>query len=204
MPNDAGLRNPDSRLKTGGIGRKGFREIDAATANGFRRRGATIMAIFGMVWAMTGTVGTPLIAIRAFVIVLAVMATWGIVRFALRHEPPGAGRIRKVPPDWERRFNRVGLWQGITIVLSVVFLGLAHLGALIPAAICLVVGIHFLPLRRIFDQPQYLVTSVVLITIAVIGAATWLAFGSSLTDGVVGYGAAFTLWAVALNVTRAN
>ncbi|WP_244501049.1 hypothetical protein [Streptomyces sp. TP-A0874] len=68
---------------------------------------------------------------------------------------------------------------------------------------CLVVGLHFLPLARSFAQPQYWWTGGSLMTLALVGALA-LADGSDPANvrTLVGFGAAAVLWSTALHVAR--
>ncbi len=70
-------------------------------------------------------------------------------------------------------------------------------GQAVPAAVCLVVGTHFVPLARTFDQPQYRVTGYLLLLVSVVGllATVWGASRRAITTG-----AAIALLATALHV----
>src|SRR5699024_12520005 len=76
---------------------------------------------------------------------------------------------------------------------------------LLPPVVCLIVGLHFLPLARLYDQPQYRWTAGLLILAAVIGlgAVLWGAEAETVLGGV-GFAAAMTLWASAVHVAIRN
>ena len=74
---------------------------------------------------------------------------------------------------------------------------------LIPPVVCLIVGAHFFPLARLFDQPQYWWTGASLSIVAAAGFITLAAgAGAEVSRVVVGLGAAITLWGTSLHVAR--
>lgn len=114
---------------------------------------------------------------------------------------PGSVGAANLPADWSRRFNRVGLVQGVAIGLAVLLLAVTRSAELIPAVICLIVGIHFLPLAGIFDQPGYRWTAAALCVVAVAGSAAFAAGYPDSSRAVVGLGAALVLWSTSGYVT---
>lgn len=164
-----------------------------------RQRGALIMALFALVWAMAGRSGIASGPARVTVLVAALTVTAGVVLLAFR-AGPAAGRMRRLPASWEQRFNIVSLAQGVAIGLVIVALVVTERPALIPAAVCLIVGIHFFPLVRIFDQPQYRWTGAALCAVAAAGFVTYAAADGETSRAVAGLGAAITLWATSMHV----
>ncbi|MFF7443361.1 DUF7010 family protein [Streptomyces sp. NPDC008122] len=72
---------------------------------------------------------------------------------------------------------------------------------LIPVGICLVVGLHFFPLARLFDQRRYRWAAILLTAVALAGLAVLAAgAGSETVRAVVGLGAALVLWGTSFHV----
>lgn len=107
-------------------------------------------------------------------------------------------RRRHLPPRWRRGVGLVNGIQTVAIVATVAGLVAAGAPQFVMPVVCLIVGVHFLPLRRLFDQPQYRWTGVALIVVAVAGLG---GLGDpALSRGIVGLGAAATLWATAAHL----
>lgn len=68
---------------------------------------------------------------------------------------------------------------------------------LIPALVCLVVGVHFFPLARLFDVPRYRLTGSALVIVAAATLITMLPLDLSAATGraAASFGAALVLWA---------
>lgn len=167
-----------------------------------RTAGALVTGVFALPWALTGasSLGSPGTA-RAAMVAAAVLTGLAVVS-ALWPDRGAAARRRRVPPDWQRRFNRIGAVQSAIIPALVVALVVNGQPPLVPAAVCLVVGLHFLPLARVFDQPQFAWTGTALCVVAVAGAALLLAGHPGGAVGLVGVGAAAVLWTTSLHVSR--
>ncbi len=162
------------------------------------------MVVFGLGWTLVAVAGltswTPgRIAAGAVAVVLAVL----VAGLAL---PSGASptmRRGRSSANLGRDFVRVNLAQTVLILVAV--LGFARAGRplLIAPATCLLVGLHFLPLARIFGIPLYLVTGAVLVLVAVTGlvlVTTDVADSAVLV--AVGLPAAVTLWCTSLLLPR--
>ena len=168
---------------------------------GVRRRGVLILAGFAIIWAMAGSTGVSdptssrilfgaAVALAVLVAVPALRSGW----------LPISARPRRLAEDWQRRYNRVAVAEagGIGVAVAVC-LGVGAPRAL-PVAICLVVGAHFLPLARIFDQPQYRWTAVALVAVATAGLVAVAAGHAATAIAIVGFGAAVALCVTALHV----
>ncbi|MBU6536405.1 hypothetical protein HZS56_35915 [Streptomyces sp. A108] len=114
---------------------------------------------------------------------------------------PGPRHVRRAAVDSFQVFGRVNVGQTVAIVASVMLLGRFDQWVYVPAAVCLVVGAHFLPLARTFAQPQYWWTGGLLMALAPVGA---VALGGDGANGrvLLGFGAALVLWTTALHVAR--
>jgi hypothetical protein len=183
--------------------------VDLVTASAQRRsrgpvaQGILTMVGFGIVWAVVGAAGlTPPGAVRVAGIVVAVLAGVAVAVVALR-SPPGAIPRRSGSADPAREFLWVNVVQTVLIVLVVVVCIAVDQPVLIAPATCLVVGVHFLPLSRVFGLPLYRTTGTILAAVALLG---FVLFAAGATDDavlvLVGLAAAVTLWCTALLLPR--
>jgi len=97
-------------------------------------------------------------------------------------------------PSARRSFFVVVALEGLGVFVAVNLAANLHHPALTMPAIGLVVGLHFLPLAKIFRAPSYRLTGL---------ALCGLAIGSAFIDGdaravTLGLGAAAILWATML------
>jgi hypothetical protein len=166
-----------------------------------RRRGTLILALFALLWAVVGASGLPTGAAWAVGIAAVVLAAAAI---ALAFRGGGEGspeRARRQPEGWYRHVGLVNVAQFVAIAV-VVALAMA-LGApqFVPPVVCLVVGLHFFPLARLFDQPQYTWAAAGLCVAAAAGLVL-LAVGPGFaaSRAVIGIAAAGTLLATALHL----
>lgn len=88
--------------------------------------------------------------------------------------------------------------EGVGILIAVNVVIYLRRPDLQMAAICAVVGAHFLPLARGFPQKSYYVTGLLMIALATGAVINPQAF----TPFVVGLGAAVVLWATILTFFR--
>jgi hypothetical protein len=163
-----------------------------------RRNGAVIMSVFAFVWSF-GVPGFTDATLQWTALVAALVVTVLLVALAIRGRP--VQRKRRMPSDWLRRYNRVGLVQVVAIGLTIA--ALIYLGqpAFIPVAVSLIVGVHFFPLALVFDQPQCVWTGVGLCVVGLIGAITFAVASDDEARALVGFGAAMALWATSAHVT---
>lgn len=168
-----------------------------------RRRGSLVLALFALLWAVNGAWG---ISSSRGVLLPGVAAvgvvTAAVAGFGLRAAPLLAGeRPRRLPSGWNRSIGLVNLGQVAAIVLSGALLGLAGVPELGPSLVCLVVGLHFVPLARLCDQPQYRWTAVFMTGVAVLGCVLLAADTSGGgTRAAVGLGAAAVLWGTSVHL----
>lgn len=162
--------------------------------------GVTVCAVTGLVWAAS-TLG----GLDAFVAVPVLIAGAGIASMLLL----GARRLRQsasalagsAPAGVDlgsvrRRFNLVVVGEFIAIGVALNVLIRFDRPLWIPAAICAIVGLHFLPLARLFRVPVYNATAGALC----VAAATTIVVGAlggpeAAWQLLPGFGAAFALWA---------
>ena len=176
---------------------------ETAVPAGLRRAGALITGLFGLPWALTASGSLqpePATAVRLAAFAITALA----VGVALVPPATGQDRVRRVPADWRRRFNRVGMAQAAAIIATVAALVLGGRPTLVPAAVCLVVGLHFVPLTSLFDQPQFRWTAAGLCLVAALAGSLHLWGRSTAAIVVAGCGAAVVLWATSLHVARVD
>ncbi|MEZ5409009.1 MAG: hypothetical protein R2761_13340 [Acidimicrobiales bacterium] len=144
---------------------------------------------FAFAWAAAAGSGLPWAAAGWAVIAIGAVAALISVRAALRTQPNGADP----PADVMRRFGLVNLAQAIAIAVVVAALVVADAVAMIPPAVCLIVGLHFVPLAPAFGQPLYRRLAVELGVIAVAGFVVAVAWPTASLP-VVGLAAAVALF----------
>ncbi|MGW5329665.1 hypothetical protein [Streptomyces sp. NPDC004014] len=170
-------------------------------------QGAVVMSVFASMWEALGVSGLiPKISAPASfcVAALAIAAAVVLVTLTIRFGTmPGPRRARHVAPNSFRTFGQVNIGQTVAIAMAVMVLGRLSLWAYIPAVVCLIVGLHFLPLARSFAQPQYWWTAGLLTALALAGAVTLAGGGDAANVRLlIGFGAALALWTTALHVAR--
>ncbi len=166
-----------------------------------RRRGALILPLFALVWAAAGVSGIAdaRLALTAGLVVVA-FAAMAIVLALRGGRTSEMARPLDMPEDWNRQLTRVNVFQAVGIGLSIVVLVVVGRPEVIPAVVCLIVGMHFLPLARIFGQEQYTWTGTALFAVSTAGFAA-LSFADGPTSrAVVGLGAAASLLVTALQL----
>ena len=95
------------------------------------------------------------------------------------------------------------LWSLAAIAGTVAVLVVADLPQLVAPVVCAIVGIHFLPLARLFDQQEYRSTATGLL-VGAIGGLVIALFGPSdeTSRVVVGACAAATLWVTSVLLSQ--
>lgn len=166
-----------------------------------RRRGGLILALFALLWAAVGASGLPSTAAWGVRIGAVVLSAGALV---LTFRPGGAGtleRARQQPEGWYGGVGVVNLVQFVAIALAVVVLLAVGMPQLVPPAVCVIVGVHFFPLARLFDQPQYRWTGAGLCLAAGAGLAVLaVGPGQETSRVVIGLVAAGTLWATSVRL----
>jgi len=131
-----------------------------------RAIGVGVISIFGALWLLLGLLAREWLspptacALAAGVAALVAAAVVLLRRAA-------ALPVETVDPEEQRRigraFGRVNTLQWAAIIFIAVVLGRMHLDAYTPAAVTVVVGLHFFPLAPLFRHPQHHVTGAVLV-----------------------------------------
>lgn len=173
--------------------------VDAADQLHLRRSGAVLLALFAQAWALGSLAGLSGSAVTVVLAVSVPMTVVAMVR-ATRVPPDSAGEPSA--PDWRRQYNRIGAVQGVLVAATVVGCVVGQRPELIAALVCLVVGLHFLPLARILTEPRYTRTGIALCVVGLGGLGLGLAVEPAQANVSVGLTAAFTLWVSSLALSR--
>lgn len=166
------------------------------TGPNLRRQGMLILGVFALIWALMGASGLGNATAEIAVQIVAVVVTVILVVIAVQSDT-AFDAMQRLPPDWNRRYNRVGLLQAGAIGVAVVALIWVGTPGLIPVAVCLIVGVHFFPLVTVFEQPEYRWTALALCLAAVLGAVLFVATNDATVRAAVGLSAAIILWLTA-------
>ncbi|MEU1486350.1 hypothetical protein [Streptomyces sp. NPDC005752] len=166
-----------------------------------RRRGTVVLSVFALVWAFAGASGLASRGAALAVEILAVPVTAAAIVLAHRKGAAPSPRTVNLPENWARSVGVVNVVELAAIFAVIAASNASGHPAFIPPAIALVVGLHFIPLARLYDQWQYKGTAALLSAAAVLGLAL---IAAGLSDegvrAVVGLACAATLWASAYHV----
>lgn len=146
-------------------------EVMQQARRGGRAVGAIFFAFFGSVWALLGcNLGgwrSPLPLILAAAVALILLLAAGRVvrrsRAAMISVRGGAEYVRM-----RRHFRAINAGQWIVIIIAVLVLHRARLDEWIAPTLMLIVGLHMLPLARIFQYPPHYLTGAALILTALL------------------------------------
>ncbi|MER6678765.1 hypothetical protein [Streptomyces sp. NPDC000983] len=160
------------------------------------KSGVGFLALFGLGWWLLATSAFGGTA-RLVEVVVGCAVTLALMLAAHRLLPPSAGG--PFPADRRRRFNQINALQWLLIIAIAVVCARAGTPVLIPPLVAIVVGLHFLPLAAVFEQPRLRVPAVLLVVAGASGIAVWLANGpDEAVRLVVGGISALCLWGMAL------
>jgi hypothetical protein len=162
-----------------------------------RAFGAMILAGFGSLWLEVWVWFSQrdqwwrylLVAAGGAVLLAAALRLYRRNRLADDGQPASAAQRRT-----SRLFNLINLGQWVVIFIGANVLNNIGLGAWDIPFIVLVVGVHFLPLARLFKRPSHYVTGLAMMLFAV--AYPYVAAGPQSPVGLLGAG--LILWASAL------
>jgi hypothetical protein len=169
-----------------------------------RGTGIIVCAIFAALWAnWAGAMLSRLPATYRWTAILFVVAISGTLLVA------GVAMIRRgrrlsqatgigdtAPRGMRRKFMLVLVGEIVAFNIAAYLLIGHHMVQYLAPAVAIVVGLHFLPLAKIFRSPHFFATAAVM-TLAGILAAAAMATGSSATaaNGIADLACAITLWA---------
>lgn len=164
-----------------------------------RAIGAVVLASFALAWTSWGmSVGVPT-PVETSVTALAclgflVLVGYAVVVYRRAASLPTGHDIHR-ERQVGRRFGIIVAAEFIGLFVAAILLTRSGHPEPVPAVVCLGVGIHFFPLRRLFDVPLYDRTGTVLCVIAVATALLAPLTGTpALWTMLPGTGAALTLY----------
>ncbi len=160
------------------------------------KSGVGFLALFGLGWwllASSAFGGS----VRPAAVVAGCAVAVGLMLTARRVLPASAGG--PFPADRRRRFLQINVLQWLLILIIAQVCARAGTPVLIPPLIAIVVGLHFLPLAAVFEQPRLRVPAALLSAAGVAGVVVWLADGPDRTVRlVVCLVSALALWGMAV------
>ncbi|MER7004384.1 hypothetical protein ABT297_15245 [Dactylosporangium sp. NPDC000555] len=168
-------------------------------------QGVLIMVVFGLSWSVIAVTGLSAPAALTALLIMAAAALAGATWWTARRLRAGSpsGRPRRVSPNSRSVFTAVNAAQWVLIVASVFVVVRAGQPALLWPIVGLIVGLHFLPLAKVFDVSVYWLTGTLMMLAAVAGI---VAFAYDASNGavraVVGFPAAVVLWSTSLLVAK--
>ncbi|WP_369275391.1 hypothetical protein AB5J55_40355 [Streptomyces sp. R11] len=160
------------------------------------KSGVGFLALFGLGWWLLGSSGFDGL-MRHVLLVVGCAVAVGLMLAARRLLPSSAGG--PFPVGRRRRFNQINGLQWLLIIAIAVVCSQVGAPVLIPPLIAVVVGLHFLPLAAVFEQPGLRVPAALLIASGTAGMTVWLTNGPDGTVRlVVGLTSALSLWGTAI------
>jgi hypothetical protein len=127
--------------------------------------GAVILALFAAFWSIAALANWA--ARPSWTIPAAILATIALLTMSASRIWATRGIESLDDPIAEARGKRAGMWfgiifsvEGVLIFLCAMVLAHVHLELWIPIGIALIVGVHFIPLARVFEVPLYYGTGV--------------------------------------------
>ena len=129
-------------------------------------QGAMVLVGAGLGWMMSGLSALGNIPLGLFLAVLAVAALLLLGAVAVRRSARGIAWVPWSPP---LRRGFMLAFGGEAAAIMVIFAAalLLHRPVWIPPLVALAVGLHFLPLARLFRRPLYYVTGAALCAVCV-------------------------------------
>lgn len=168
--------------------------------------GGMIMGFFGCIWLSWALVS---MNFRAPVVIagsLAFVASIWIPAASLLRKGRRASKQAAPPtPEYEREQSRMGkifglvfAAEGVLIFLAINVLNNLHLGDYAISAIAAIVGLHFLPLARLFRRPMYYVVG----TIMTVAASVSIAIPVSIRISTLSATMSAILWITCVLINR--
>jgi hypothetical protein len=180
--------------------------IRATTPSALRGRGTGIIvcAIFAALWANWARSTFPgthrlygWIAIFAVAAISGTLLVAGVATLRqARRLPRATGNGAAAPRGIRRKFVLVLVGEIVALNIAAYFLIGHHMAQYLAPAVAVVVGLHFLPLAKLFRAPHFFAT-VTVMTLAGMLAAVAMAGGSPATtaNGIAELACAIALWA---------
>jgi uncharacterized membrane protein (UPF0136 family) len=138
------------------------------------------------------------VAVFAVSLLLPGLGLFRIGRRVEQQSGPATPEQKREESRMGRIFGLVFAAEGVLILVAANVLRYLHLDHCIPSAIALIVGLHFLPLARLYRRPEYTVVGWVMSALAVAS----LALPSPVRESTVGLGMATLLWVTCALILR--
>ncbi|MGW0840483.1 hypothetical protein ACWD26_10010 [Streptomyces sp. NPDC002787] len=159
------------------------------------KSGVGFFALFGLGWWLLGSSAFDGVT-RLVLVIVGCVAAVGLMLAARRFLPPSAQGA--FPAARRRRFNQINGLQWLLIIAVVAVCRQAGAPVLVPPLIAVVVGLHFLPLAAVFEQPRLRIPAALLVASGAAGMTVRLMNGPDDTVRlVVGLMSALSLWGMA-------
>jgi hypothetical protein len=166
--------------------------------------GLYVLTGFSIIWGLAGMSGLdpgPVVALLLGALIVAIAV--GVAVLSTRWATASGDVVRNPAGNAQAVFNLVNVGQVVLILIAVLGLVKAGSPGLIPSAVCLVVGLHFIPLARVFDVPTYYLLAAAMVAVAVAGAVIhWSGGADASVQAFVGFLAAVCLWTASLVSAR--
>jgi len=162
-----------------------------------RATGVLFLSGFGGLWFLLGLAASQRLSLPTACALAAGLVALVAGTVLLRRRSAALPASRLGPEEQRqagRTFGRVNAAQWAAIVLIAVVLGRLHLDAYTPAAVTVVVGLHFFPLARLFRSPQHHVTGAALV---LWGAVCLLLVPRDVLQSTSAFGTGAILWTAA-------
>jgi hypothetical protein len=173
-------------------------DTELASVDAGRGVGALALTAFGALWLFNAlhVGGATRFWFAVLWIVAAALALASIV--SLHRGRRAMGRLPRRGPEVARKFWTVFGLEAAAIVVAVVLFQLWHWERYMVAAIAAIVGLHFLPLAKLFRAPVYYFTGIALVAWPTVLLVAMPA--STQRDVAIAYGVGALLWGTALIV----
>lgn len=142
------------------------------------------LSAFACVWLiypLNNTTGTLLYSSQALLFAGIIGVIYGLIRLL---KTPRKDTNPKKTADNLKRFNQAVTYQWLGIGAVILLLVIFKLTQFIPYSIMAVVGLHFIPMAKIFDVKLYYATTVAICLVALGGVALALLYPSELPHPV--------------------
>jgi hypothetical protein len=160
--------------------------------------GVGVISVFGALWFLLGLVASQRLSATTGVLLAGATLVLVLLALALARRAAALPRS-EVDPERARQvkrvFGRVNAVQWVVISITAFVLGRLQLDAYIPAAVTLIVGLHFFPLGRLFRYPQHHITGIALV---VWGVDCLALVPRGSLQATTGFGTGAILWVSAL------
>jgi hypothetical protein len=173
-----------------------------------RGTGMIVLSLFALLWASWGTTGVSS-GVKVATLIVAGLASVSSIAGASvlfrrsASTPSGAEFLRGRPPVG-RRFGIIVAAEFIGIFAVARILAVTGHTEFIAPLVCLAVGVHFFPLRRLFHVGIYGFTAWALCAITVVTFVLAPLTGESILWTLIpGYGAALVLYATCARLFQA-